>query len=253
MYRYFQPADLSLPNELEPNLKKHRIGGTIEIFSNEKDLAEKISNLPKAVNTIGMIGLDRHFETLVGLIKLIPEEIAIGYIPLQPSRLSQKLGFKNHSEATAVLAQRKINELSVFSVGSRFFFDQIILEIGDVSTQFPLNIQIDQKLLLRSPRATIQIDNISTEQFHGKHPLQLQLFVNETSTSTKPLFTELKRRIQPSHQPPNRKIAQVHGNQFALEAASTFLDPFERSYGSRVRVGQHTKNLRLITRRGTQI
>ncbi len=262
MYRYFQPSSRLTATEAKPSqteitdtLKKHHIGSPIENYENEKDLAEKLQKLPSSVNTVVMIGDEADFENLIGLNKLLSDDVAVGFLPLAPSRISHKMGLKSWNEAIEILAQRRISELRIFSIGSRFFFDQIELHIEPVETDFPITITTNQSLRVRVPKASLRFENVSSEQFRSKSPLQLQIFAaNEAPQQSVALFTELRKRIKKETElPTSQKIGQVYGKSFSIESATALSDNLNRNYGSRVRVGQHQKTLRLITKRNTQL
>lgn len=257
MYRYFQPT--TVPNDkhyqdLLESLKKHHISGEVGTYQNEKDLADKLNGSADSANTVVMIGGDVDFENLIGLSKHLPQDTAVGFLPFTTSRISHKMQLRNWSDGVDVLAQRRISEITIFSIGNRFFFDEIELHIDDVQTEFPITITADQALRLHSPQAAITIENLSSEQFRTKAPLQLQLFDNQSDQEIPSSFLELRKRIkQVSDKPIRQKIGQIHGKLFSIESAAELRDSYGRSYGSRLRVGQHSRSLRLITKRKTQL
>lgn len=268
-YKYIQNSRSN--TQLEPqvfekikdSLKKHRIGSDINEFGSEKELVDILSSINKSsTNTIVIIGDDKDFDLFIGQINKIDEEIAIGYIPLEKSRIAAKTGISNWQNAVEAMAQRKISEKIIYSVSSRFFFDEIVLRFHseNLQTRSRVNIKTDNGLELTAPSAEFKFENLNEDKFLSKSPIQLTAYHNsegpsETQTKKRPKLREILEKIRKSSSKnkPQDLILSIHSKNFKLMAGGEIKDSLNRNYKNNLSVGRTSRTIRLITQKSQQL
>ncbi len=262
MYLYLKntssgsPISEEVDKDIADELKRLHIAAPIKTFTSEAELSQILSGIDKLdTNTIAIIGSDSDFETLIGQIGQVPHDVAIGYIPTGASNIGHKLLIKSWKSGIEALAQRKINEVTIYSLGNRYFFDNITLSFEpNTAIAKPIGLSVDASLDLRLPDCTLEFENISDNQYLIKKPIQLRASssVAQDPKSKKDLLAGLIKRISIKAPTSSRVIASLHGKVFKVQAIGQITDNYGRIYKNSVTIGKSTKKIRLISRKINQ-
>jgi hypothetical protein len=265
-YKYIQNSksntqlDPQVNEKIIAELKKRRIYSNISEFSSEKELAEILSSINKSSsNTLILIGDDVDFDIFIGQINKIDAEIAIGYIPVTKTRTSSKTNIHTWQNGIEAMAQRKITEKTIYSVSSRFFFDEIILNFKteNLDSLSKIHIRADNTLELSIPTSEVKFENLNDDQFLSKNPVQITAY-HKGEAPEKPqknkLFTEILETIKKTatKKRPESLILSLHSKNFSLLYEGGITDTVNRKYKSNLSIGRSSRVIRLITRKGQQ-
>ncbi len=256
MYKYLfnnsstTPLDETWKSKITEALEKHHIGSVLESWSSEEDLGSQLKSINKSTtNTMVVIGNDQDFAILVGMLGELNDNVAIGFVPLSDGSVSHRLAHKSWGSAIEALAQRRIHETKIFSVGKRYFLDNINLHIGASDNQLPIIITADSKLSLRLPDCKLRFENISDDQFLSKMPVFFS--AESTHQHDEPtrldLLGGLRKKLKTATSAQKNPVASLHGKTFHIESASEITDNLGRSYKHSLWVGKTSKSIRLIT------
>lgn len=266
MYKYIKNTksnttlEPQISDQIIANLKKNRIYSEIIEFDSEKKLAEILSSIDiNTTNTLILIGDDMDFDIFIGQIGKLDQEISIGFIPLTKSRLTPLTNIHSWQNAIEAMAQRKIMERTIYSVASRYFFDEITLE-SDIEQNIPdksLHITTDGNLEIAIPLAKLKFENIHEDQYFSTTPLQLTVFRDDQTQLNQPqkqLFSNLIGYFNKNNmnKTSNNLILSIHCKTFKLVFDREIKDSIGRKYKSSLLVGKHNRKLKLITKKQQQ-
>lgn len=242
----------TLKEKVVAELKKMRIYSDINDFESEPGLNAILEKIDKTkTNTLVVIGDDEDFELLIGQLGRIKEDLAIGYLPLTPTRLSKALGLRDWLSAIQALSQRKINEIPIYSIAGRYFLSKIYLEFETGRSKLPITIQTEGKLLLQLPESRLMIENSTSDIFHLKKPLLLTAerinVANPAKTET--IIRLIKRKALNQEQMDLEQILHLPFRAAKISCQGTIKDSLGRTYRNSVIVGKNSKIIRLITKK----
>lgn len=258
MYKYLfnssstTPLDETWKSKISEALQKHHIESSLDSWHSEEDLANKLNSISKSTtNTLVVIGNDKDFAALIGMLGELNDDIAIGYVPLNDGEISQRLAHKSWESAIEALAQRRIHETKIFSVGKRFFLDSISLNIQASDNHLPIIVAADTKLNLRLPDCKLRFENISDDQYLSKMPLffSAESIHQRNEPAKLDLLGGLRNKLKISSSSQKHLVASLHGKVFHIESAGEISDNLGRSYKHSLWVGKNSKSIRLITGR----
>ena len=257
MYKYLfnksstSPLDETWKSKIVEALQKHHIDAPLEGWESEENLAKLLQNVNKTTtNTLVIIGNDQDFAMLIGILGNLDEAVAIGYVPLVDSPISHRLQHKTWETAVAALAQRRIHETKLFSVGKRYFLDNISLQVEPNDNLQPIIITADLHLNLRLPDCKLRFENLSDDQFLSKPIFFSAESVNQHDEDKKTdLLGGLRKKLKITPQNQRQLVASLHGKAFHIESAGEITDNLGRNYKNSLWVGKTSRPIRIITSR----
>ncbi len=260
MYKYIRNSlskaqfDEKLSKNITESLKKNRIFSEISNFSSEKELAKLVSELKKeTTNTLVIIGDDDDFNLLIGQVGKLENEIAIGYLPLVKSRIAKKLKINTWQSAVEALAQRRIKEKTIYSISSRYFYDEIYLNFDNDSSKDKLFVRADKNLELKLPYCQIKFENLNEDRFFSKTPVQIIAYREKAPQEPKKDSNVIKKLIDVVKNKHNKDsqelILSLHSKNFRIESETKAIDSINRKYSLSFGIGKSSKTIRLITKR----
>lgn len=257
-YLYNTKSDSTLDEKTRQSianaLKKKRIYSDIIEFASEKELASVLGDLKKqTTNTLVVIGNDKDFNILVGQIGKLETDIAIGYLPLSKTRFSKKLKINSIQDAIDALSQRKINEITLYSLSSRYFYDSIELEFDKDSAKNKITVRNDKNLELQLPICSLKIENLNEDNYFSSNPIQLTAYhrpsedSNLIKQSVVQKFVKLVNKNNVSES--GELLLSLHSKNFKIESDVQATDSLGRKYKQSFSIGKASKNIRLISKR----
>ena len=258
MYTYIRNTNSStslteaLNTRIQAEIKKLHISGDVHEFSSEKSLHELLTKIDAtSTNTLVIIGDDKDLEVLIGQIGRLKDDLAIGYLPISDSTFAKTLNIKDWMGGIEALAQRKIKEINIYSIGGRYFLSKTELEFEKGRTKLPINIMIDGSLSLKLPHSKIVFENATQEQYQSNKPLLLTAYsIEDTSrTSSENIFKIIKNKVSASDIPGSEQLLHISARNIKLYSENPISDNLGRQYKNALTVGKNHKTIRLITKK----
>jgi hypothetical protein len=180
--------------------------------------------------------------------------VAIGYLPISKSSLAKKLKIGSIQESIDALAQRKINEKTIYSISSRYFLEEIELFLSEYKKGEKLTIVTDKNLELALPKCIIRLENLNDDSFLEKTPIQLSAYLKEEIIATDKrgsILKKIKSKIttSSSENSGQKLILSLHAKSFKISAGDNLIDSLGRKYNQTLVIGKSPKNIRLISKR----
>jgi len=243
--------DPQLKDKIIRELKKLRIYTDFIEFDSENSLIDKLTKVDKSkTNTLVIIGDDRDLEILVGQLGKLDGELAIGYLPLAESKLAKALNIRDWLGGIQALAQRKITEIPIYSIGSRYFLAKLSLKFENQKTIHPIEILTESKLKLKLPSSTVTIENIANDNYHNKRPVLLtaEKASDEAASREKSIFKLIKTTATGKKTAPEQ-ILHLAVRAARISCDGTIYDDLQRAYRNSVIIGKSSKTIRLISKK----
>lgn len=245
----------TLSVRVKDELKKLHIIGDILEFDSEKTLHELLLKIDSgSTNTLVIIGDDKDLEIVIGQIGALKDGLAIGYLPITDSGLAKTLNIKDWASGAEALAQRKIKEIDIYSIGGRYFLARTELKFEKDRTKLPISISIDGSLNLNLPYSKVILENSTQQQYHSNKPLLITAYAikdNET-TKSENIFKIIKNKVNTSENPQTDQILHISARAIRIYSANIIKDGLGRSYKNTITIGKNHKKIRLITKKSSR-
>lgn len=260
MYTYFvhtnSETQLAEPlfSRIKLELKKLHIEGNVLDFENEKALQQKLAELDASqTNSLVLIGNDSDFETFISQLGKMKVDLAIGFIPTAKTTLGATLNTKDWLGACEALAKRKLKEITIYSVGNRYFLNKLELKF-EMKTQkhLPIEINADGKLLVKLPNSSLELENFTEDQFRSKKPLVITAFQAPTAASVKNqsnIFGFIRKNIGQADNSSLEEILHLPIRAAKITFDGIARDNLGRSYDKPIIIGRYQKPIRMITKK----
>lgn len=262
MYRYVQNSlsktrvDEQLSGKLHAELARHRIDSDFMPFSSEKELSALLESLGQSgATTIVVVGDDFDFNIFVGMIGKLDSVTAIGYLPVAKSKIAKNLQIGNWLDAVRALSQRKITEKTIYSIGSRYFYDAVYLSAPESDDSKPKTIKIrtEGNLELTLPLAKIGFENLNEDHYFNNAPIQISAHEpGKIITKKSSLKSKIINVFDKKHQNQGKLMLSLHSKIFNLEGSDNFVDNLGRKYKNIVVVGKNSRKIRIISKKTNQ-
>ena len=261
MYTYIRninssnPLTETLQARIQAEIKKLHISGDILEFDSEKSLHSLLSQIDASTtNTLVVIGNDKDLEIMIGQLGSLKDDLAIGYLPITESRIAKSLNIKDWLSAAEALAQRKIKEISLYSIGSRYFLSNTQLEFEKGRSKHPISILIDGNLSLSLPHSKVILENSSQQQYQSNKPLLVTAYAIKDSnqTSAEKIFKIIHSKVKKTDELESEQILHISARSIKIQSENIIRDNLGRLYKNSITVGKNHKTIRLITKKATR-
>lgn len=260
MYTYIRNINSSTPLtdtlsvRVKDELKKLHIIGDILEFDSEKTLHSLLLKIDSgSTNTLVVIGDDKDLEIVIGQIGALKDGLAIGYLPITDSELAKTLNIKDWASGAEALAQRKIKEMDIYSIGGRYFFARTELKFEKDRTKLPIGISIDGNLNLNLPYSKVILENSTQEQYHSNKPLLITAYEikNDEATKSENIFKIIKNKVNNESSQADQ-ILHISARAIRIYSTNIIKDGLGRPYKNTITVGKNHKKIRLITKKSSR-
>lgn len=261
MYTYIRntnsasPLTEALSARIQAEIKKLHISGDILEFDSEKSLHDLLAQIDStATNTLVIIGDDKDLEIMIGQLGSLKDDLAIGYLPITESRIAKSLNIKDWASAAEALAQRKIKEINLYSIGGRYFLSNTQLEFEKGRSKFPISILIDGSLSLNLPHSKVILENSSQQQYQSNKPLLVTAYgiKDSNQTSADKFFKIIQSKVKMTDEPESEQILHISARNIKIQSDNMIKDNLGRFYKNSIMVGKNHKTIRLITKKLTR-
>lgn len=231
---------------------KINVVGNFHIVEDLTTMATILKEDTSNTSTYICVGKQIIFSALLAYAKLLPENAAVGYIPLTRNPLAQKLGLRGQKDACKAISQRKLFDIVLYSINQYFMlFDyQLIVESGAEIKD--VQFLIDKKLQVRAPAGSVKFIN---KQFDSMHPgkfLVVESYQNaEKPSDTTPILQNLPI-VSKSHIDSELQF-RLPFSTIQIEGTAKVTSPLGTTLKQPIQVGLHQKKLRLIVKRGFEL
>ncbi|MSR68207.1 hypothetical protein EXS66_00260 [Candidatus Saccharibacteria bacterium] len=263
MYKYIQNSlsqtkiDEQLTNKIHAELIKHHIDSEFLSFSSEKELTNLLNSIDKvSTSTLVIIGDDNDFNILIGLIGKLGADPAIGYLPIAKSAVAKALQIHNYLDAAQALAQRKIIEKTIYSISSRYFYDEIHLHTepnGTGTKDNSMKIKTETGLELSLPASSLKFENLNEDRYLNDTPIQINAYSPANNIlHSKGLKAKIINILIKNPQPLGKSMLNLHAKMFKIESTNNLVDNLGRKYKNTLIIGKHNSKIRLIAKKLTK-
>jgi diacylglycerol kinase family enzyme len=249
------PLTETLQARIQAEIKKLHISGDILEFDSEKSLHSLLSQIDASTtNTLVVIGNDKDLEIMIGQLGSLKDDLAIGYLPITESRIAKSLNIKDWLSAAEALAQRKIKEISLYSIGGRYFLSNTQLEFEKGRSKHPISILIDGNLSLSLPHSKVILENSSQQQYQSNKPLLVTAYAIKDSnqTSAEKIFKIIHSKVKKTDELESEQILHISARSIKIQSENIIRDNLGRLYKNSITVGKNHKTIRLITKKATR-
>jgi hypothetical protein len=249
------PLTEALGARIQAEIKKLHISGDILDFDSEKSLHDLLAQIDSsATNTLVIIGDDKDLEIMIGQLGSLKDDLAIGYLPISESRIAKSLNIKDWASAAEALAQRKIKEIDLYSIGGRYFLSNTQLEFEKGRSKYQINILIDGSLSLSLPHSKVILENSSQQQYKSNKPLLITAYgIKDTNqTSADKFFKIIQSKVKMTDEPESEQILHISARNIKIQSENMIKDNLGRLYKNSITVGKNHKTIRLITKKSTR-
>jgi len=249
------PLTETLQARIQAEIKKLHISGDILEFDSEKSLHSLLSQIDASTtNTLVVIGNDKDLEIMIGQLVSLKDDLAIGYLPITESRIAKSLNIKDWLSAAEALAQRKIKEISLYSIGGRYFLSNTQLEFEKGRSKHPISILIDGNLSLSLPHSKVILENSSQQQYQSNKPLLVTAYAikDSSQTSAEKIFKIIHSKVKKTDELESEQILHISARSIKIQSENIIKDNLGRLYKNSITVGKNHKTIRLITKKATR-
>ncbi len=259
MYLYLKNTNTILDDattiKIVAELTKNHIAAEIKSFESEAELISILTTISKSsTNTLVMIGNKQDFETLIGQVGLVDSDIAIGFLDINKFKNGPKIISHDWQQQIEALTHRRIKETTVYSIGSRYFLDNISLTFGASSKPKPILVTVDKVLDIHLPICQLEFQNNTLDSFQGTKPIHLSATAvsDNKPHQSNDLLGGLIRRISSPNTNVNKQLTSLYGKLYLVEANTRITDNLNREYKNSFYIGKTSKKIRLISKKASK-
>ena len=245
----------SLGERIQTEIKKLHISGKVLDFDSEKSLHALLNQIDaSSTNTLVIIGDDRDLEIIIGRLGALKDDLAIGYLPIGESKIAKSLNIKDWLSGAEALAQRKIKEVSIFSIGGRYFLSNLQLEFEKGRSKLPINIVLDSNLSLSLPHSKVVLENASQDHYQANKPLLITAYSikDNNQTSKENVFNIIRSKVKTPEINDSEQILHISARSIKIQSDNNIKDSIGRLYKNSISIGKSHKIIRLITKKTTR-
>ena len=232
--------------------EKLSIKPVINVVEDLTTIATILKENPLENATYICVGKQTVFSALLAYAKLLPDNAVVGYIPLTRNPLAQKLGLRGQKDAVKAISQRKLFDITLYSLNQYFMLFDYQLNIEQTPSPEDVHFFIDKKLQVKVPAGSIKFIN---KQFDSMHPSKFLVVESYDATVQPSETTPILQNLPISTSKNSVDVLQFRlpFSSAQIESQAKITSPLGTTLRQPVQVGIKQKKLRLIVKRGFEI
>lgn len=233
---------------------QHKLRSQEYLLKNLDELSSISKENGDKFTTVVAIGTEKTFEALVAQARNFPVQTVFAYIPTSHDLLARKIGVKDYKDACQVVTQRKITELTALSVNQEFFLFDYHLYPSTDNPSTRVDMFINKSMKVTMPTSHIVIHNRNQELHPHNSPILVEAF-HHTSASQQSnnLFKlELSKKVRKKQDNEQLQL-RLPASQLAIESATSLVNSQQTTIKLPIRVGLHSRVIRLVIKRGQDL
>lgn len=154
-------------NQLYSSLSEHKISGEMTRVTSLRSIGQLVeSAVQRGATTIVAVGHDNTVQEIINAVG--EQDLAVGYIPLLPSEISEIIGAGDVVNACRILAQRRTEVLDLGRIVNNYFFTKVsinkTLESLQAKSIFSFS-KFSEAASLKSIPIKLEVDGLYQAEF----------------------------------------------------------------------------------------
>lgn len=210
----------------------------------------------KKYSTIVGIGSEATFQALISDSRYFDEKAVLAYIPTAANILTKRLGIKDYKDGCAIVAQRKIIELTALSINQKYFLFDYQIEVVKGATQDSptTHIHLDKTMQIDLPTDVVIFHNRNQELLPHNSPLLLEAYSQKNlSTDKRNVLKLATQHLYNMGEDEKRLQLRIPAHTLQIDSNSELVDMYNHKLKTPIAVGLHKKSIRLIVKKGQEL